>query len=457
MGELQGTNVSTQVRSRAGFERGLSRRAVEEIADLKEEPQWMRERRLDAWCRYEELPGPTGQEEEWRRTDLALLRMDDALPYAASPLRDEASSGWPRALRQLVPEEGWLAGSLVQHESETVRSGLNDELASRGVVWCSLDQAVREHPELVQRYLLSRETPGPHDKLTALHLAFLSGGAFLHVPRDVEVTLPLHSLVAASAPGLAVFPHTLVVAEAGSSVILIEEHFSEETAGPAFSSALTEVYAAEGASVRYAQIQRWGGHVHNLNFLRGFQERGSNVTSIVIGLGGRVSKGHVEAILEGEEATSQMFGVFLPGDSQHFDYVTLQDHVAPHSVSELLYKAAVKDRARSLYYGVTRVRKSARQSSAYQESRNLLLNEGAKADATPVLEIEAFDVLRCGHGATVGPVDEEQLFYMMCRGLPERDAQRMIVEGFLGEVLSRIAADPVRLKVAQAVERKLAA
>jgi Fe-S cluster assembly protein SufD len=262
--------------------------------------------------------------------------------------------------------------------------------------------------------------------------------------------------VATSAPGLAVFPHTLVVAEAGSSVTLIEEHFSEEATEPAFSSALTEVYAAEGASVHYAHIQRWGQHVHNLNFLRSFQERGSSVTSIVVGLGGRVSKGHVEAVLEGEEAASQMFGVFLPGDNQHFDYVTLQDHVGPRSVSELLYKAAVKDRARSLYYGVTRVRKTARQSSAYQASRNLLLNEGAKADATPVLEIEAFDVLRCGHGATVGPVDEEQLFYMMCRGLPERDAQRMIVEGFLTEVLSRMPADPVRLKVAQAMERKLA-
>lgn len=448
--------MSTQVKSRAEFARGLSRRAVEDISDLKEEPQWMRERRLDAWRRYEELPGPTGQEEEWRRTELELLRMDDALPFAASSLRDESSSGWPRSLRNLAHEEGQVAGSLVQHESETVRSAVSEELASRGVVWCSLDQAVREHPELVQRYLLSRETPGPHEKLTALHLAFLSGGTFLHVPRDVEVTLPLYSLVAASEPGLAVFPHTLVVAEPGSSVTLIEEHFSEEAREPAFSSALTEIYAAEGARVRYAHIQRWGQHVHNLNFLRSFQERGSNVTSIVVGLGGRVSKGHVEAFLEGEEATSQMFGVFLPADSQHFDYVTLQDHVAPRSVSELLYKAAVKDRARSLYYGVTRVRNSARQSSAYQESRNLLLDEGAKADATPVLEIEAFDVLRCGHGATVGPVDEEQLFYMMCRGLPERDAQRMIVEGFLGEVLSRMAADPIQLKVTQAMERKLA-
>jgi Fe-S cluster assembly protein SufD len=449
--------VNTQVRSRAEFAQGLSQRAVEELSELKEEPQWMRERRLEAWRRYEELPGPTGQEEEWRRTDLSLLRMDDGLPYAASPLQGELPSRWPRTLRSLAPEEQWLAGSLTQHESETIRDVLDEKLASRGVIWCSLDRAVREHPQLVQRYLLSRETPGPHEKLTALHLAFLSGGTFLYVPHDVDVTLPLRSVVATSVPGLAVFPHTLVVAEAGSRVTLTEEHFSEDAEERAFSGALTEIYAGEGASVRYAHIQRWGQHVHSLNFLRSFQERGSSVTSIVVGLGGRVTKGHVEAFLDGEEATSQMFGVFLPGDSQHFDYATLQDHVAPRSVSELLYKAAVRDRARSLYYGVTRVRKSARESSAYQASRNLLLNEGAKADATPVLEIEAFDVLRCGHGATVGPVDEEQLFYMMCRGLPERDAQRMIVEGFLEEVLGRMPADPVRLGVMQAVQRKLAA
>jgi Fe-S cluster assembly protein SufD len=449
--------VSTQVRTRAEFARGLSERAVEDLSGLKGEPQWMRERRLAARRRYEELPGPSGQEEEWRRTDLSLLRMDDALPYAASPLYGQPPSEWPRALRSLALEDSGLGGSLVQHESETIQDVLDEELASRGVIWCSLDRAVREHPDLVQRYLLSREVPGPHEKFVALHAAFLSGGTFLYVPRDLDVTLPLRSAVAMSASGLAVFPHTLVVAEAGSRVTLIEEHFSKEAGESAFSNALAEIHAGEGASVRYVHIQRWGERVHNLNFLRSFQERGSSVTSIVVGLGGRVSKGHVEAFLNGEEATSQMFGVFLPSGSQHFDYATLQDHVGPRSVSELLYKAAVKDRARSLYYGVTKVHRSARQSSAYQESRNLLLDEGAKADATPVLEIEAFDVLRCGHGATVGPVDEEQLFYMMCRGLPEQDAERMIVEGFFQQVLGNMPGDSVRERVTAAVQQKLAA
>ena len=417
----------------------------------------MREWRLEAWRRYEGLPGPSGHEEEWRRTDLSLLRMDDALPYAASPLDGQPPSQWPRALRSLAPADKELAGSLVQHESETIQDALDEELASRGVIWCSLDRAVSERPDLVQRYLLSREVPGPHEKFIALHAALLSGGTFLYVPRDLDVTLPLRSTVTMSVPGLAVFPHTLVVAEAGSHVTLIEEHFSEEAGESAFSNALAEIHAKEGASVRYVHIQRWGEHVRNLNFLRSFQERGSSVTSMVVGLGGGVSKGHVEAFLNGEEAASHMFGVFLPGGSQHFDYVTLQDHVGAHSISELLYKAAVKDRAHSLYYGVTRVHRSARQSSAYQESRNLLLDEGAKADATPVLEIEAFDVVRCGHGATVGPVDEEQLFYMMCRGLPERDAERMIVEGFLQQVLERMPGESVRDRVTEAVQRKLAA
>ncbi len=417
----------------------------------------MRERRLEAWRRCEELPGPTGQEEEWRRTDLSLLSMDDALPYAASPFDGKRPSEWPKSLRTLAPERDGLAGSLVQHESETILDVVDEDLASRGVLWCSLDRAVREHPDLVQRRLLSREVPGPHERFVALHAALLSGGSFLYVPRDVDVALPLHSAVAVSEPGLAVFPHTLVVAEAGSSVTLVEEHFSESGEERAFAGALAEIYAAEGASVRYVHIQRWGEQTHSLSFLRSFQERGSSVSSVVVGLGGGVSKGHAEAFLEGDEARSQMFGVFLPGGSQHFDYVTLQDHVAPRSVSDLVYKAAVKDRARSLYYGVTRVRKSARQSSAYQGSRNLLLSEGAKAEATPVLEIEAFDVVRCGHGATVGPVDEEQLYYMMCRGLPERDAQRMIVEGFLQEVLEHVPGESVRARVARTVADKLAA
>ncbi len=452
--------MSSQVRSRPQFAPGISRRSVEELSWLKEEPEWMRERRLEAWREYEETPPPTGKEEEWRNTDPARLAMDDALVYAESDLRGRSPDDWPRAIRSRLLDKGGASkdgreGLVLQHNSDPLSESLSPELAERGVVFSSLERALRDHPELVQRHFMAEAVPAPESKFAALHAALWSGGTFLYVPEDVDVRLPLWTEVVVGAPGLSVLPHTVVVAERGSHVTLIEEHSSPDRDEIAFSNGLVEIYAAEGAQVRYVSLQRWGQHVRDFSLLRKFLQRDSRVESMVVGLGSGLSKGRVDGLLRGEGADSQMLGLFVPAQNQHFDYVTVQDHVSPHTTSDLLFKAAVKDRARSLYYGVTRVRKSARQSSAYQESRNILLSEGARADATPVLEIEAFDVLRCGHGATVGPVDEEQLFYMMCRGLPRAEAERMIVEGFFREVVQRLDDKKLTDYIAHAVEKKL--
>ena len=454
--------VSSQVQSKPEFAPGVSRRGVEELSWLKEEPAWMRKRRLDAWRQYEETPPPTGKEEEWRHTDPKRLDMDGALVYGESDLRGRSPDEWPRPLRTRLlggdrASKNGRGGLVIQHNSDPLSESLSAELAERGVVFSSLERALRDRPELVRQHFMSEAVPAPDGKFAALHTALWSGGTFLYVPKDVDVRLPLWTQVVVSAPGLSVFPHTLVVAERGSRVTLIEEHSSPDQDETAFSNGLVEIYAGEGADVRYVSLQQWGRHVRDLSLLRKFLERDSRVESLVVGLGSGLSKGRVDGLLRGEGADSQMLGLFVPTQNQHFDYVTVQDHVSPHTTSDLLFKAAVKDHAHSLYYGVTRVRKSARQSSAYQESRNILLSEGAKADATPVLEIEAFDVLRCGHGATVGPVDEEQLFYMMCRGLPKVEAERMIVVGFFQAVVERLGDETLTDYVGRALERKLSA
>jgi Fe-S cluster assembly protein SufD len=452
--------VSSQVKTRRGLATDVSRRAVEGLSSLKDEPEWMRERRLEAWREYEETLAPTGKEEEWRLTDPARLNMESALVYGESEVRGRSPDDWPRALRARLlgrdaKAKNGRGGLVIQHNSEPLVESLKAELADQGVVFSSLERALREHPELVQPYFMADPVSPPDGKFAALHAALWSGGTFLYVPKDVDVRLPLWAEVVVNAPGLSVFPHTLVIAERGSRVTLIEEHSSPDQSKTAFSNGLVEVHARDGAQVRYVSLQRWGGHVRSLNLLRKFLERDSRAESLIVGLGSELTKGRVEAVLRGEGAESQMLGLFVPTQNQHFDYVTHQDHVAPHTTSDLLFKSAVKDRGRSLYYGVTQVRKSARESSAYQESRNILLSEGAKADATPVLEIEAFDVLRCGHGATVGPVDEEQLFYLMCRGVPRAEAERMIVAGFFQQVLGRLGEGPLADYVGQALERKL--
>lgn len=422
----------------------------------------MRERRLEAWREYEETPPPTGKEEEWRVTDPSRFAMDDALVYGESELRGRAPDDWPRSLRaRLVggdaPAKDGRGGLVIQHNSDPLAETVGADLAERGIVFSSLERALRDHPDLVRRHFMSEAVPAPDGKFAALHAALWSGGTFLYVPKDADVRLPLWTEVLVGAPGLSVFPHTLVVAERGSRVTLIEEHSSPDQKETTFSDGLVEIYAGEGAQVRYISLQRWGGHVRNLSLTRHFLERDSRVESLVVGLGSGLTKGRSDGFLRGEGADSQMLGLFVPAQNQQFDYVTLQDHVSPHTTSNLIFKAAVKDRARSLYYGVTRVRKSARESSAYQESRNILLDEGAKADATPVLEIEAYDVLRCGHGATVGPVDEEQLFYLMCRGLPKAEAERMIVAGFFQEVVERLGDEMLVDYVGRAIEKKLGA
>ena len=452
--------MSSRVQSKPEFAPGVSRRSVEELSWLKEEPEWMRERRLEAWREYEETPPPSGKEEEWRVTDPSRLNMDGALVYGESELRGRSPDDWPRSLRARLlggdaASKNGRGGLVIQHNSDALSETIDAELAERGVVFTSLERAVRDHPELVERHFMSEAVPAPDGKFAALHTALWSGGTFLYVPKDADVRLPLWTEVAVSAPGLSVFPHTLVVAERGSRVTLIEEHSSPDQKETAFNNGLVEIYAGEGAEVRYVSLQRWGRHVRNLSLMRNFLERDSRVESLIVGLGSGLTKGRSDGLLRGEGADSQMLGLFIPTQNQHFDYVTLQDHVSPHTTSNLLFKAAVKDRARSVYYGVTRVRKSARESSAYQESRNILLDEGAKADATPVLEIEAFDVLRCGHGATVGPVDEEQLFYMMCRGLPKAEAERMIVAGFFQEVVERLGDEMLAGYVGRAIERQL--
>jgi Fe-S cluster assembly protein SufD len=185
--------------------------------------------------------------------------------------------------------------------------------------------------------------------------------------------------------------------------------------------------------------------------------KAAKASTLTAGIGGWVQKWWVDALIKGAGAESQMFGVFFGTGTQHMDVITLQDHIGPHTTSDLLYKSVLKDRAVGAYYGLTRVGPEARGTAANQEDRNLLLSPKAKADADPVLEILTSDVIRCGHGASAGPVDQEQLFYLECRGLPRPEAEKLLVQGFLNQVLERIPLESVRLTVQRAIDEKLGA
>ncbi len=419
----------------------FTKEAVEEIASLHGEPDWLRARRRQAFEVYERMQLPSKTDEEWRRSDLKGLDLGAFAPFEEP---DGAAPGDP------IED---AAGVLRQRGSIAGQVELDPELARRGVIFMPLVQAAREHRELVEKHLFSGVRP-ERDKFAALHGALFSGGTFLYVPPGVSLDKPIVSQFWSSGGGAAVLPHTLVIAGPGASFNYVDEFLSPDLDRPALTSGSAEVFAGEGANVAYLALQRWGRHAWQFANQRARVERDAHVRIVNVALGGRFAKTRVEASLVGTGATAELKGLFFGSQDQFFDFHTLQEHRVGHTTSDLLFKGALRDRARSLYAGLIRIEENAQRSDAYQANRNLLLSDQAKADSIPMLEILNNDV-RCTHGATVGPVDREHLFYLQSRGIPRGAAERMIVQGFFGQVLERIPIQQARELVEHELELRV--
>jgi Fe-S cluster assembly protein SufD len=430
---------------------GLTEAAVPEISARRDEPAWLRERRLAAWRSYETMELPDPGDEEWRRTDVRAMSFDTMKPLSAS-----APASGPEQLPASV-RGAWdndaVAGRVVQHDSDVVFTWLSDELRAKGVILTDLHTAAREHGDLVRRYLSKAVRPDEW-KFVALNAALWSGGCFLYVPKDVEIELPVQLSTLVSADGLAVFPHTIIVAERNSRVVFIDETVSPDVAAQGFVSGAVEVYAGDGAHVEYYAINRWGHSVYNFNTVRALIGRDAQVLAMAAGVGSRVTKMRVDTELAEAGGRANLLGVTFGDRDQHFDYNTLQNHVGKHTSSDLQFKSAMTDSASLVWYGITRIKPTAGGSEANQTSRNLLLSEHAKAAPIPILEIEAYDVSKCSHGATAGPVDEDDLFYLESRAIPRAVAEQMLVEGFFADVIDRMPSARLRERVLAAVLAK---
>jgi Fe-S cluster assembly protein SufD len=380
-------------------------------------PDFVQTLRKNAFEEFRSMPIPSQETEEWRYTDLSAFDLD----FAPVPPRHTLTTS-------------------------------NQPVADLGVVFCDLDLAASEHPDLVEP-VLHGLVPTSRTKFTALHGAFRTDGTFLYVPRGVRIELPLQTVTTLHDEGAAVFPHTLVIAEEGADVTLIDR-FSSPDLERAFSDAIAEIYVGDGARVRYASIQEWGSGVTHLGIQRATVGRDGEFRSLAIGFGASLARAEAETVLAGPGGFSEMLGVFFADGTQHFDHRSFQDHVAPNCTSDLLYKGALRDASRAVYSGWVHVRPGAQKTNAMQTSRNIVLSEHAKADAIPNLEIEANDV-RCGHAASVGPVEEETLFYLESRGIPRAEAERLIVTGFFQEVLDRVTLDEVRHNAELAIQEEL--
>ncbi|MDE3097163.1 MAG: Fe-S cluster assembly protein SufD [Chloroflexota bacterium] len=432
----------------------ITQASAEEVAARGDEPPWLRERRRAAWRLFEAMDFPDPSDEQWRRTDVRSMTFDAVRPLSASaPIA--GASELPEALRSAWDEADAAAGRIVQHDSDVVHVELAEELRARGVILTDLHTAAREHPDLVRRYL-SAAVPADEWKYVALNAALWSGGCFLYVPEGVTIDRPVHLSLVSASTSLGLFPHTVIVAEQGSSVSFIDEALSPDQAEPAFVSGAVEIFAGDGAQVAYYAVNRWGHHVYNFNTVRAILGRDSRVLALAAGVGGKVTKMRIDTRMAEPGASAQLLGITFGDRDQHFDYNTLQDHIGPHTTSDLQFKAAMAGASSMVWYGITRIEPTASASEANQTSRNLLLSEHAKAAPIPILEIEAFDVLKCSHGATAGPVDEDELFYLEARAIPRDVAEQMLVEGFFLDVIDRVPSERLRARLAQAVLTKAA-
>lgn len=290
------------------------------------------------------------------------------------------------------------------------------------------------------------------DRITALHYALLADGVLIDVPANTASAVV--RLISRVSGGGATAPHTLIVTGANSSVTVIEEYTSDDRDTVVLPAA--EVIPGPGSEVRYYVLHRWGANTRvilNQRFLG--TNPGASLQNLQVVLGGQVVKGHLESSLDGRGSTSELLGVTYGTGVEHADFYTLQDHIGPDTRSDLEYKSALKDESTAVYYGLTRVGLGAKNADANQENRNLILSKSARADSDPVLEILTSDIIRASHGATAGPVDQDQLFYIQARGIPYAEAESMLVHAFLEDVLTRVPDDAIRDQLIAIVQEAL--
>jgi Fe-S cluster assembly protein SufD len=384
--------------------------------------------RAEALERYQALALPTTSDEHWRFTDLTGFDPD----------------GWA------VDGDTGIASPPTMLELEVAGAANVGEGAIEIV---SAPEGVRFEP-LPEDHELLYSLVGWDEKFAAHNAALWRNGLLVHVPQDVELERPLYVRIANAVEGGSLFWRLLVVAEPRSRFTLIEEYTSASSELGAYSNAAVEIVVKDAAKVEYVSVQNLSRGTWHFASHHARVERDAELDWVAGGFGSAKGKIRIQNDLAGAGATSRVTGAYFADGRQHLDYDTFQEHMAPSTTSDFAFKGALRDEARAVWRGMIRVEEGAQKTNAYQENRNLLLSSAAHADSIPGLEIMANDV-RCTHGATLGRVDRELLFYLMTRGLTRSEAERLIVRGFFQDVLDRVELEPVREALAAALEARI--
>jgi Fe-S cluster assembly protein SufD len=381
--------------------------------------------------RYRALPFPTTTDEPWRFTDLKGFDPDAFV--SNGHVRGQTPAGAGASMLELD-----VAGFATATED-----GIEVERAPEGVTF----EPLRDH-ELLGTLV------GADEKFAAHNGAFWQHGLLVHVPRGLVLERPLYVRVANTHEGGALFWRLLIVAEPESRFSVVEEFVSQSPELSGYSNAVSELFVGDGAKVEYVSLQNLSPQTWHFAAHRAQVDRDAELDWVTGGFGSKKGKTRIQNDLAGPGATSRVTGAYFADGEQHLDYDTFQEHIAPNTTSDFAFKGALRDHATAVWRGMIKVEKDAQKTNAYQENRNLILSEQAHADSIPGLEIEANDV-RCTHGATISPVNRDELFYAMARGISRGEAERLIVRGFFTDVLNRIELEPVREAVTEALEARI--
>jgi len=425
---------------------GLSRERIEQVARQRGEPEWHIQRRLEAWERFLSLPLPSPKQEDWRYTDITTLHLED---YAAVGWGGAPVGNPPAQLPAFLTENPTIR---VYHRAGFgFEAHIPDTLRAQGVQVRDLYEVLLSNPEQMEADL-GRLAPIPGDKLTLLHAAAWDSGLYVYLPPNVQVDGVIEIIHWFETPGLHC-PHTMIVCEQGSAANIVQSFFSPEGAA-VFVLGAVEVFNKPNSDLRHAIVQRMGRESLFISSVDYEQRRDSRVQSLNVGLGARLGRTVLQHLMTEPGAEARPLGLFFGDGAQHLDFRTLQDHRVGNTMSDLLYKGALYDEAVSVFSGMIRVHSKAQHTDAYQANRNLLLSDAAQAYSIPNLEIGANEV-RCTHGATIGPIQPDEVFYLRSRGIDPAAAEALIVMGFFEVVLREIKPSDLRLSLQKLLASKL--
>ncbi|MCG0239007.1 MAG: SufD family Fe-S cluster assembly protein [Firmicutes bacterium] len=423
-----------------------SRAALEAEARRRGEPDWLREFRLRAWDLALGLDLPSRTDEKWRRTDLTGLDLGRVSPEVPAGAPQEV----PEAFAPMVGE----GKTLVLRNGVAVRV---PEGLPAGVIVTDLETAARQYPDLVQPHLMTQAVRPEESIFTALHAAFFRGGAFVYLPRGAQVEDPIQILTWADGPGAGLLGHTLVVAEEGASARVVEYWASAAVPEGTPHLGVVEILTGPGARIDYSGVQNWGPGVWSFTTRRTKVGRDARVNWLLAEFGGELVRSEQYTALDQEGGEGNLKVLFFGSGNQHIDIVAEDLHypTGRRTVGDIVGRGVLQDQARVVFRGKGHIMRGAKGSTCFLRENALMLNRGCRADSIPSLFIDDDQVERAGHAATSGKVDEDELFYLMSRGLTRKQATRLIVEGFFKPILDTVELPALRRELESLVDRKL--